>query len=162
MIVTLKIDPSKLPSAQEKGISRNGVVYTKARVRAAKRMLVAAIRETVAVARDQLEQERGTLAVRRYHTAREGRAWRVSITFVYRLKGTPKRAYGEPKSTRPDLDNLTKLVLDSLTESMVAFADDGQVAVLQVRKRHAWADEPAHVQLEFVPAGEENLWTMCP
>ena len=132
MRVTLKIDPAKLPSAQEKGISRNGVVYTKARVREAKQMLV------------------------------QGRAWRVSITFVYRLKGTPKRAYGEPKSTRPDLDNLTKLVLDALTESMMAFADDGQVAVLQVRKRHAWADEPAHVQLAFEPAGEENLWTMCP
>lgn len=162
MRVTLKIDPAKLPSAQEKGISRNGVVYTKARVREAKQMLVRTIRDTVAVARDQLELERGTRAVRRYHDAHEGRAWKVAITFVYRLKHTPKRSAGEPKATRPDLDNLTKLVLDSLTESMMAFADDGQVAVLQVRKRHAWADEPAHVQLEFVPAGEENLWTMCP
>lgn len=156
MTLTLRIDPATLPSAQEKGISRSGVVYTKARVRQAKRLLVVALREAAACARDLLEMERGTLAVRRYHSAREGAAWRVGVTFVYRLVSAPKRAAGTPKATRPDLDNLTKLVLDALTESSVAFADDGQVAELHVRKRHARADEDAHVRLVFEPAEAEG------
>lgn len=101
--------------------------------------------------------------MRRIWEARDnGGPWSVAIEYVYDPRTTPKKLSGLPKVTRPDLDNLTKLVLDALTESMMAFADDGQVAVLQVRKRHAWADEPAHVQLAFEPAGEENLWTMCP
>ena len=158
--LTLPIDPATLPTAQQKGVTRAGLVYTKARVRQAKRLLVEALREEAACARDLLEMEYGTLAVRRYHSAREGAPWSVAIEYVYSLKTAPKRMGGLPKATRPDLDNLTKLVLDALTESGVAFADDGQVAILQVRKRHARAGEDAHVRLVFEPAeGEGGRWT---
>lgn len=153
MRIELKVDPATLPTAQQKGVTRDGRVYTKTKVARAKQRLVAELR--LAAARHCGVSFNGLL-----EDVRDGVPWSVAIEFVYALKSTPKRNFGLPKATRPDLDNLTKLVLDALTESGVAFADDGQVAILQVRKRHARAGEDAHVRLVFEPAeGEGGRWT---
>lgn len=155
MRIDLKIDPATLPTAQQKGVTRAGRVYTKAKVRSAKEQL------TLAIIRDFYKKLRVN-PVAEFDLVRRDFSvpWSVAIEFVYALKSTPKRNFGLPKATRPDLDNLTKLVLDALTESGVAFADDGQVAILQVRKRHARAGEDAHVRLVFEPAeGEGGRWT---
>ena len=47
-------------------------------------------------------------------------------------KSRPKRVTQEPDVYKPDIDNITKLVLDALNG--VAWADDTQVTELQARK----------------------------
>lgn len=57
------------------------------------------------------------------------------------------------RDTRPDLDNLAKLVLDALNG--IAYHDDGQVSTLVCRK---WRDGPAGIKIFIVPQppiGEE-------
>ncbi|MBQ7251347.1 MAG: RusA family crossover junction endodeoxyribonuclease [Kiritimatiellae bacterium] len=76
-------------------------------------------------------------------TARKG-AVRVQVELVY--PATQKdRVTGEelvPHAVRPDVDNLVKSLLDSMTKAGV-WEDDGQVAALSVRKwrgrRPRWA-----------------------
>jgi Holliday junction resolvase RusA-like endonuclease len=53
-----------------------------------------------------------------------------------RPKGHSKkrRKQAEPKTTKPDLDNLAKAILDALNE--IAYNDDGQVCRLTVEKWH--------------------------
>lgn len=60
-----------------------------------------------------------------------------------------------PKATRPDLDNVAKSVMDGLQVAEL-FVDDGQVAVLVVRKwwgevlnRQRRLSEPAHVRVRY-------------
>lgn len=48
---------------------------------------------------------------------------------------------GRPHTQRPDLDNCAKAILDGLNR--IAWADDGQVAELHVRK--VWGPEPRTV-----------------
>jgi len=61
----------------------------------------------------------------------------VSIRIVCRF-GRPKshskkrRQQAEPKTTKPDLDNIAKAILDALNE--IAYDDDGQVYRLTVEK----------------------------
>jgi Holliday junction resolvase RusA-like endonuclease len=43
-----------------------------------------------------------------------------------------RRQQAEPKTTKPDLDNLAKAILDALNE--IAYNDDGQVCRLTVEK----------------------------
>lgn len=58
----------------------------------------------------------------------------VTITTQRPLpKSRPKRTAIEPDTFKPDADNVGKLVLDALNG--VAYADDGQVTRLTVRKR---------------------------
>lgn len=69
------------------------------------------------------------------------------ILFVFpALGGWPKA--GRPrewKATRPDSDNLAKLVLDAVNE--VAFGDDGQVARLVAEKVHGATGEPPRTEV---------------
>lgn len=69
------------------------------------------------------------------------------ILFVFpALGGGPKA--GRPrewKATRPDSDNLAKLVLDAVNE--VAFGDDGQVARLVAEKVHGATGEPPRTEV---------------
>lgn len=162
MRLDLDIDPATLPTAQQKGITRDGRVYTKAKVLRAKRRLVEALVEAAYRARNRIEVESGTLAVRRIWEARDsGAPWSVAIEYVYDLKSTPKRMGGLPKATRPDLDNLTKLVLDAMVEAGCFFEDDGQVVSLATLKRHAHADpelgEPAHIIVSARPIYDHEL-----
>jgi Holliday junction resolvase RusA-like endonuclease len=61
----------------------------------------------------------------------------VSVRIVClfeRPKGHSKkrRQYTEPKTTKPDLDNVGKAILDALNK--IAYNDDGQVFMLRVEK----------------------------
>lgn len=97
--------------------------------------------------------------MRRIWEARDnGAPWSVAIEYVYDLKTTPKKLGGFPKATRPDLDNLTKLVLDAMVEARCFFRDDGQVVSLATLKRHAHADqaEPARICIFVRPLGEDE------
>lgn len=161
MRLDLDIDPTSLPTAQQKGVTRDGRVYTKAKVARAKLRLTEAIREAVQRLRPTdggNPFEVGSLLA---STRGHGLHWSVAIEFVYALKGTPKRLGGFPKPTRPDLDNLTKLVLDAMTASFCFFADDGQVVSLATLKRHAHASpapaEPAHITIFARPLGDDEL-----
>jgi Holliday junction resolvase RusA-like endonuclease len=56
------------------------------------------------------------------------------VCWFERPKGHSKkrRQQAEPKTTKPDLDNVAKAVLDALNE--IAYNDDGQVCRLTVEK----------------------------
>lgn len=59
----------------------------------------------------------------------------LQITATYlRPKSAPKRRPPVWKATKPDADNLSKIVSDALNK--VAFRDDAQVALLTVGKRY--------------------------
>lgn len=162
MRLDLPIDPATLPTAQQKGVTRDGRVYTKANVLRARKRLVTELREVFYVERDKRRGDafgRGSLAATR------GRSlpWSVAIEYVYSLRTTPRRVAGFPKPTRPDLDNLTKLVLDAMTEAGCFFVDDAQVVTLATLKRHAlrgvgsWDSEPAHITVWVRPLGSDEL-----
>lgn len=158
MRLDLEIDPASLPTAQQKGVTRDGRVYTKSKVLRAKKRLVDALREVFYVERDKRRGDAfgwGPLSA----TRDSGLPWSVAIEFVYALRTTPRRVAGFPKPTRPDLDNLTKLVLDALTESACFFADDAQVVTLATLKRHAHSlvGEPAHITVWVRPLGADEL-----
>lgn len=160
MRLDLDIDPASLPTAQQKGVTRDGRVYTKSKVLRAKKRLVTALRDAVLGGRfdrcvaafDGLPED-----------VRDCAPWSVAIEYVYSLRTTPRRVSGFPKLTRPDLDNLTKLVLDAMTESGCFFVDDAQVVTLATLKRHAlrgvgsWDSEPAHITVWVRPLGSDEL-----
>ena len=74
---------------------------------------------------------------------------RVRIVAVWpRLKATPKKTPGRIyKATKPDADNVAKLILDSLNG--IAFGDDGQVVELHVEKWHAALGEDPCVEVRI-------------
>ena len=76
------------------------------------------------------------------HKAMEGRAptqnaCSVRVVAVYQWPkswSAKRRAQGNLKTSRPDADNLAKLVCDALNG--IVFADDAQVSALDVCKRY--------------------------
>lgn len=143
----IPIDPATLPSAQHKGVTHDGRVYTKAPVVKATRAIICLLREEHA---KRLEKLKGDYqALQRLQDGKRGKPWAVAIEYVYCLASTPRRKWGAAKATRPDLDNLTKLVLDAIMLSGVAFVDDGQVADMHLTKRHAEAGEKAHIAIHM-------------
>lgn len=74
----------------------------------------------------------------------------VRIVLVWPwLSGTSARlkrgCEGIPKTHKPDLDNLCKILLDTMTRQQF-WADDGQIASLQVSK---WHGERGELQVEI-------------
>lgn len=59
------------------------------------------------------------------------------------------------KATKSDCDNLAKGVLDSLNK--LAYNDDGQVAVLLVKKYHAAEGETPGVTVQLIPMEPKKL-----
>lgn len=59
---------------------------------------------------------------------------------------TPQR----PSTTKPDVDNVAKIILDSLNG--VAWIDDAQVCDVRVRKYIAAQDQPPRVVVRIAPA----------
>ncbi len=143
--LVIPMDPARMPSAQHKGISPDGKVYTKAAVRRTK-WAIAKIAQMVADKR---------FVAAALDLGRE-QPWRAAIVYVYKLAGTPRRLFGRYKTTRPDVDNLTKLVLDALTAAEVAWLDDAQVAELLISKRHADRGEEANIYIELSPIINTN------
>lgn len=82
----------------------------------------------------------------------------VELTFPH-LASTPKRTLGRtvPLDKRPDIDNLVKSLLDTLT-AMNFWRDDGQVYSLAIAKRRG--PEPG-VALEIWPSGADGRDEIC-
>ena len=136
----LQVDPAALSTAQQKGVDfYRRRVYTKSPVRKSHQLLLVA-----------MLQEARLLGVEKY--CGPITAWRVCVEYIYRPRTLRRKDFGAPKTTRPDLDNLTKSVLDALTESGLAFADDAQVAALEMSKRYAPSlTHPPCIRLAFGP-----------
>ena len=136
----LQVDPAALSTAQQKGVDfYRRRVYTKAPVRKSHQLLLVA-----------MLQEARLLGITPY--CGPATAWRVCVEYIYRPRTLRRKDFGAPKVTRPDLDNLTKSVLDALTESGLAFSDDSQVAALEMSKRYAWGfDSEPCIRLTFGP-----------
>ena len=76
---------------------------------------------------------------------------RVSLAFYLpRPKKWHKRGVFVPHCTRPDVDRLTRAVLDALTH--VAFQDDKQVTELVAGKYYADVDGAARVDVRVEPS----------
>ena len=58
----------------------------------------------------------------------------IQIGFVFSYFTPTKKRRGTPKTSRPDCDNVVKLVLDVMTE-LGFFLDDAQVTRLRIEKR---------------------------
>jgi len=79
-----------------------------------------------------------------------GPALRVEIQAVYDMpksytKTKRKSLYGQPKITKPDVDNVAKFYLDVM--SGLVYDDDNVVAELSVRKRYIQEGESAFVRI---------------
>lgn len=136
----LQVDPAALSTAQQKGVDfYRRRVYTKAPVRKSHQLLLSAMLLDARL--KFIKPYCGPVT-----------AWRVCVEYIYRPRTLRRKDFGAPKTTRPDLDNLTKSVLDALTESGLAFADDSQVAALEMSKRYAWGfDHAPCIRLTFGP-----------
>ena len=66
----------------------------------------------------------------------------LSIVWSYHSK--VKKRNGELKITRPDLDNLNKIIQDSLVREGF-LKDDAQVAILKSYK--VWTDRPENIHI---------------
>ena len=62
---------------------------------------------------------------------------------VWKAKPMPRYA----KITKPDFDNLIKLVCDSMTG--IVYCDDSQIAGATIRKVHAAGDESPHAVIKL-------------
>lgn len=130
----MPLDPQGLPTAQQKGaIYRNGRImfYEKSKVKSARAEIVHLLLEKFAM-----------------HTL-DFDAYNVTMVYVYRPASIRKKDFGRPKTTRPDVDNLTKLILDAISDSHIAWKDDGQVSTLLLRKRYADCDEEPYIYIRI-------------
>ena len=105
-------------TAQQKGITRSGKVYTKPEVKAARNWLAYQIQQSLDY---------------RIRKAGEG-IYAVNIAFGYSVKN--KKLWGEFKPTRPDIDNQAKLILDVMTD-LRFWKDDSQVVDLELLKYYS-------------------------
>lgn len=62
----------------------------------------------------------------------------VSVEFYYPIKD--KRKKGQFKTSRPDCDNLVKLLLDCMTQ-LRFWNDDSQISILRIMKKYSVTDE---------------------
>ena len=83
---------------------------------------------------------------------------KVVLTFVHkRPQRLQKKTSPEgriPKTTKPDLDNLTKMVLDILTQASI-WNDDNQVVKLVCEDYYSNREEEPHTQIAIYPDGGE-------
>lgn len=70
----------------------------------------------------------------------------VSILVLFVLD-KPRTSKRRVPTTKPDLDNLLKTVLDALNNT--AFDDDGQVLSISAVKRYALANERPYTEIEL-------------
>jgi len=79
---------------------------------------------------------------------------RVDLEFrMPRTKSLPKTRE-KPHVTRPDIDNLSKLILDAMTPILIA--NDTQVVDLRARKRYALKDEPPGCRIELAASAAKE------
>ena len=119
MTIVLDINPKVIPTAQHKGCNhKTGTVYTKATVRRARKMLTM------------------MLLASGVRSAEHDGGWIMSVYFFYRPAQFPRRLWGRPKTTKPDTENVLKLLKDAIEDSGIAFADDAQVFDEHTVKRY--------------------------
>lgn len=141
--IVLCIDPSTLPTAQQKGatvreINGHHVVqhYTKAKIKRASRHIIT---EVLRINEGQPHMRDG-----------EDVDWFINVVFVYPLpKGYPKRRLGTFKRTRPDGDNMLKLLLDALTETKLFWSDDSQVQIDCCYRRYVTTGETPRILISI-------------
>lgn len=129
--IRLNIEPPT-STQQQKGFNRfTGRVYEKPSAKQARKVLVSELRP---FAPSEPFKE----------------ALLVNITWYIGIKD--KKKQGKPKITRPDLDNLAKMILDVMT-SLGYWIDDSQIVELQLKK--FWvAKENAGIEIEVGELGE--------
>ena len=69
----------------------------------------------------------------------------VSLTVIWLFPKGKSHKHGEWRTTKPDTDNLQKLLKDCMTKSGY-WKDDAQVVRETVEKR--WSDDPAGIYIE--------------
>lgn len=79
-------------------------------------------------------------------------AVRVKVLFYYPVKKPHKN--GEPKITRPDVDNMAKLLIDRVTKSGAFWEDDSQISDLRIIKAYA---EPSGIGFEATEITQGGL-----
>jgi crossover junction endodeoxyribonuclease RusA len=101
------------------------------------------------------------MGARGHRGFRRGTPVWVRLEFVLpRPVSTPKRRT-PPAVKRPDLDKLTRAVLDALTSAGL-FADDSQVVELRPLKRLAELDETAGCRITVAVYGTQSVATPLP
>ena len=79
----------------------------------------------------------------------------ISVRITFTFKAPRKKDIGEPKHTRPDLDNLCKQIMDAANG--VLWEDDSQVFSLFASKR--WGEEPG-TDLSLEKLEKSNVTTI--
>ena len=123
-------------TAQQKGVTRGGHFYTKPEVKAA---------------HDWFKWKFASSFPKRSEFPDKEKAFRVCIHFHYRH--SKKKFWGKPKITRPDVDNQTKIILDSITHSHLIWWDDSQVTELIVCKSYSMS---SYIQISIADIESEG------
>lgn len=77
----------------------------------------------------------------------------VSLSTVWLFPKGKSHKHGEWRMTKPDTDNLQKLLKDCMTRCGY-WHDDAQVVRESVEKR--WSDDPTGIYIEIEPLGEKR------
>lgn len=89
---------------------------------------------------DELREARQKLmAYLSAHTINEPYHTKIRLTVIWYFKATGKHKPGEYRSSKPDLDNLNKLLQDCMTR-MKFWDDDALIVGLMTEKR--WSNSP--------------------
>ena len=132
MVIYFELEENPKGTHQQKGVSVQGGrphFYEKGNIRALRQTYHHKIFKYLYERKIQIEKLSGPV--------------KVSILFNFSIKD--KKKWGLPKDTRPDADNLAKLLLDVMSDF---WFDDAQVACLEVRKFYA---EKPSICIEVVP-----------
>lgn len=114
----IRVNPADLSTAQQKGVDfTRKRVFTKPQVRRSHQLIAAALG---GIPSEEIVRMSGAVSLK--------------MVFVYPLGKKPKRFAYKPKVTRPDLDNLGKLVIDAIAQDGRFFADDAQIYYLAMEK----------------------------
>lgn len=130
-------------TAQQKGYNkRSGLIYTKSSVKNARAWFYAKV-----IAGTQGREKGG------FSCELDNVAFKVKLVYLYGIDKKRKKLWGEYKTTRPDVDNQTKLILDAITDTGRLWRDDSQVSVLEQSKFY-W--ERSAIQIEVYLISKEG------
>jgi Holliday junction resolvase RusA-like endonuclease len=86
------------------------------------------------------------MAAQGWHTVEKRLPVSVTMQFVHPRIKRNKSEQREYKTTRPDVDNISKMYLDCCTKAKV-WDDDSQVVLLTASDHYAGVYEDAHVTI---------------
>ncbi|MBR5299841.1 MAG: RusA family crossover junction endodeoxyribonuclease [Bacteroidales bacterium] len=79
----------------------------------------------------------------------------VVMQIIFRFAAKNKKLHGQPKVTKPDLDNIAKLLIDAIADLGIFKTGDQQITTLCLSKE--WASEPS-VDIQIL-GGENDIST---